>query len=293
MADAEGLRANVADAGAIEAYEFLCFSDSSLDHGLVRKPTREDARRILNFYHQAKAMEKVAYFVAQCEAGVGRSQAVVAALHRVEGRDNRDILRAGTYNRALYRLLLEEAGIEPEPEPLVSIVIRLKYTLNHLQSFLNCMDRQRYSRWEVVAVTDGPLLYASPCHPKVRLISTSEAKGRWGHPYRQVGIDAAEGEWIGLSNDDNYYVPGYIEQMTFAGMEHEADLVFCQLLHSHAGWRLVRPGVDLGGFLARRELVRRVEWRGDKFDSDRRYIESLQRLSRNTVVVERPLFIHN
>lgn len=227
--------------------EQLVFSDASLDYGTVRKPTLEDAQKILSAYLVAKGMG-CRMFIAQCEAGVGRSQGVVAALLELEGETEgvKEIKRMGTYNRLLYRLILEAAGRTVPADPLVSMVIRLKYPESRFEAFIHSMKRQRWDRIEVVAVTDGPLDEGKDAEDIreafesaqvwVTVIETAEAKGRWGHPYRQLGIDAAQGEWIGLSNDDNYYVPGFIEQMVNAGEEHGADLVLCETLHSYSGW---------------------------------------------------------
>ncbi len=129
---------------------------------------------------------------------------------------------------------------------------------------------------------------------RVRLVETERARGNWGHPYRQQGIDSARGELIGLSNDDNYYVPGYLEQMVNALERERAELAMCDMLHSYWGWRLLRAGHDLGSWIARRELVLRTPWEGEDFFSDARYLERLKKNAGDRIaVVDRPLFIHN
>ena len=298
MADDPGLLVPKHEPGAA-----LVFNDTNLDYGVVRKPTREDAAAILEAYQRAKG-EGCSTFIAQCEAGVGRSPAVVAALLTLEGDTSgaKEIMRMGTYNRLLYRLILEAAGKEVPADPLVSMVIRLKYPVDRFVSFIASMERQRWESIEVVAVSDGSLFpwtktnlkmsYAST-KVEINVIETEETKGRWGHPYRQLGIDAAYGKWIGLSNDDNYYVPGFIEQMIGAAEDANADLVICDMLHSYSGWERVAAGGDLGCFLARRELIRQVPWEGDDLKADRRFLQGLVDRCRNVAIVNRPLFIHN
>jgi hypothetical protein len=95
-----------------------------------------------------------------------------------------------------------------------------------------------------------------------------------------------------LSNDDNYYVPGYLEQM-LAALD-EADIAMCQALHSYSGWGVVPAGTDLGSWIARAALVRQVPWTGQDFTSDRDYLQSLVALAPGRVaMVQRPLFVHN
>jgi Glycosyl transferase family 2 len=266
------------------------------------RPTPEIAGNIQEFWRAVKG--RVTRFVCQCENGVGLCQGVVAALVELDGIDPKPILRRGTYNRLLYRLILETAGKQPVPEPLVSIVCRISYPFDRFQAFMLCMERQRYTNWQVVAVTDGPRddvarYVQSREDAKVHLIQTAERVGHWGHPYRQQGIDAAQGEIIGLQNDDNYLVPGFLEQLVWA-IQDGADLVLCDTVHSYLAWASYRvearrSSCDLGAFLVRAGLIRQVKWPGNDQESDGEFIEGLAALAgRNKIAcIRRPLFIHN
>jgi GT2 family glycosyltransferase len=178
--------------------------------------------------------------------------------------------------------------------------VRIKYAPDRLKLFILSMQRQRYDNWELVAVTDGPneaatRMVTETNDPRIRLIETEKRLGRWGNPYRQRGLDACRGDYIGMSNDDNYYVPGYIEQMLNA-LGGTADVVLCQALHSYSGWSVVPAGAgtDLGAWIARASLVRKVPWSGQDFSSDLDYLMSLLALAPGRVAtVARPLFIHN
>ncbi len=217
---------------------------------------------------------------------------------KIRGADPSPVLRRGTYNRQLYGLILEAAGQPLSPPPLVSLAVRVKYAADRLHLFLLSMARQRHSRWEVIAVTDGPngdarQLVERFGDARVRLIETAEARGRWGHPHRQLGLDACGGDFIGISNDDNYYVPGYLEQMVFALESSGADLALCRMLHSYTGWSVTPAGGDLGCWLAKQELVRQVRWPGNEFTSDQDHIRALTANAKRVVEVPRPLFVHN
>src|SRR5208282_1678416 len=110
----------------------------------------------------------------------------------------------------------------------------------------------------------------------VNVNQTHVKKSRLGPPFRQVGLDACPGEYIGLSNDDNYYAPGYLEQMLFAMEDEGAPMACCDMLMSYHGWVHITTGVeplsqDLGCWIARADLVKSVPWRGEAFVSDTDY----------------------
>lgn len=242
--------------------------------------------------------------VCQCDAGTGRSQATAAALLNVAGQfalaDR--VISQGTYNRPWYRLLMGAAGLEIPREPLVSVVVRLKYPPDRARALLHSLDRQRWDNWEAVLVTDGPedpdVLYWA--RREVRCLYTEKRLGRWGHPYRQLGIDAARGEWICLANDDNYYVPGFLEQMVGAGTREGADLVICDMLHRYHSWNVTRSSLDgpeistdVAAWMARADLVKSTPWPGSEFTSDGEYVAALAAKAKRVAHVQRPLVVKN
>ncbi|HTW95648.1 MAG TPA: glycosyltransferase family A protein, partial [Tepidisphaeraceae bacterium] len=242
----------------------LIFNDASDAFQIVRPPNAEDGKRIAEF--AARQLKSgTPNLILQCQMGIGRSYGAFAALLKILGTNYDEFTGLGTYNRSLYRYVLATVGMMPDPEPTVSMAVRVKYDPERLHLFLLSMRRQRYDNWEVIAVTDGPnvpakRLVESIGDSRIKLIQTDRALGRWGHPHRQIGIDACKGEWIGLSNDDNYYVPGYFEQMVRAG--RNADIVMCPFLHSYFAWAAQAPGTDLGAWIARSSLIRQTPWAG-------------------------------
>lgn len=254
----------------------LSFYDALPDSGL-QCATIEDAHKILGFWRDYANLS----LVAQCEAGCGRSHAVIAAILEIIGHPNASKVRQnGTYNRHLYGLLMEAYG-KPVIEPLVSVVCRVKYHTDRLHAFMLSMERQRYTNWEVIAVSDGPFppfVSGLPSH-RFRTIS-ADKKGCWGHGGRQQGIDAAAGEYIALANDDNYLTPGFIEQMVHALQENNRKAALCDFLSKYQGYQPVSPSPEVGScdlacFMAHRSLFEKVKWEGMDFEADGRFISRL------------------
>jgi len=283
-----------APMGAAAVLDCVFHDVTECGPGYIRPPAVGDALQIRDF---AMAHESLPRLVVCCTAGVGRSQAVVAALTRIRGGDPRPIIRQGTYNRLLYRLLLESACVPIEPDPLVSMVVRVKYYEDRLQAFILCMERQRYENWEIIAVTDSPTLPHCVLGYKesvVKVITVDKPLGRWGHPYRQLGIDAARGEYIGLNNDDNLLCPGFLEQLVFAAKDTGYPMAACQMIHRYSGWSVVPAGTDLACWIAHRDLVRQAKWPGNEFTSDQDYFTELLGLAGGRCAeVRRPLVMKN
>jgi predicted protein tyrosine phosphatase len=276
--------------------------DISADAANLVTPTSDHARAIVAFGQQCRTLDRD--ILAICEAGAGRSAAIAAGLCHVIGAPPsaaREVLRKGTYNRRLYRLICAAAGMPVTPDAKVSIAVRIKYPLDRLQAFVACLRRQRWSHWECIAVTDGPNWEAAKWiwdlnDGRVVCIQTEHHRGRWGHPWRQVGIDACTGDYISLQNDDNYLTPGFMEQSVMALEDDDADVCLVNYLHSYKGWEACRSEVgssDLGAWLARAALVHDTPWDGDEFDSDNTYLSRLAEKARRVTTVTNCLFVHN
>jgi hypothetical protein len=277
----------------------LSFHDAAGDASWAVRPDIQDARQVLAFVRG----DSTGTVVCQCDAGAGRSVATAAALTRIAGRDDRPLRIHGRYDRGWYRLLLIAAGLEPDPEPLVSLAVRVKYPPDRLQALLLSLRRQRYTNWQAIAVTDGPDVEAAAMvkamgDGRVTVLQTAERKGRWGHPHRREGLEACQGAFVGMANDDDYYVPGYLEQMVNALEWNSADLALCYMAHGYHGWSACiasageQSSGDVGNWIARAELVKANPWEGDQFDSDQKYIRRLAAAGRVTIV-KRPLHVKN
>lgn len=180
----------------------------------------------------------------------------------------------------------------------------------HRQALLNatvaCLRAQTHSAWSALIVHDGPLdaksrafLGSLEC-PRVSCYASKERLQQFGHPHRQATIRmlAPNCQWLGLTNDDNYYVPTYLEWLVSRGEETKADLVYTDMVHSHKAWKPIstspkRGHLDLGGFLVRSEMARRVSFDNYGFAGDGDWINRLVSLTKKVQKVQATLFVHN
>ncbi len=176
-----------------------------------------------------------------------------------------------------------------------------------LSCLLHSFVAQTYQNWVMLVVHDGPLedkatTAAMPDDPRIKFVSTKNRKKDFGHPHRQWAIDEliAQGcDWLGLTNEDNFYVPVYLEWMLSAGTAGNAHFVHCDMVHSHKLWKPMqtrpqRGHLDLGGFLVRADLTRKVKFDKFTFSGDGDYIGRLVKSQKCRVVkVPATLFVHN
>ncbi len=149
---------------------------------------------------------------------------------------------------------------------------------------------------------DGPYESSQkPRPPGVVWYETEERKQQFGHAHRQGAIERlmSQGcEWIGLTNQDNYYVPTYLEWMVAEAQEKKAEFVYCDCVHSHKKWKplsaQVRRGhIDLGSFLVHRSVAAKIKFDKFTFAGDWDYISRLVRAAKRHAHVAASLFVHN
>lgn len=179
-----------------------------------------------------------------------------------------------------------------------------------LRSLIASFRAQTYPHWRMLVVHDGPttadvsefLAGLTASDPRVATATTPERKQKFGHPYRQFAVDGLAGscEWLLLTNDDNYYVPVFLEWLVSEGERPPGhSFVHCDMVHSHQSWRQMttRPArgkLDLGGFIVRSALAKQVPFDNTSFAGDGDWINRLAAKAKKGVRhVAATLFVHN
>lgn len=180
--------------------------------------------------------------------------------------------------------------------------------LDSLLCLLHSFKAQTWPHWEAIVIHDGPIKNPT-AKAKIEqvdkfgkgviwLIETEERKGQFGHPYRHLGIRHAPGHYIGLSNDDNYYAPVYFEWMLSEIQAVDAQLAYCDMIHSHRQWQVIkaqpkRGFIDAGNWLVSANIAKTTPWTDMGFSGDWTYFKALHAKAKRVVRVPAPLFVHN
>ena len=174
---------------------------------------------------------------------------------------------------------------------------------------ISSLIEQDYSNWKLLLVHDGPLAdFTSEAevllqHPNVELVSTEYRANDWGHTPRQRGFEILSarprGDFLVVTNSDNYYVPGFLRTMLSAFNE-STQFAYCDMVHDYYHWRniptkLEYSKVDCGCLMARTDLALGVGWNHNTYEADWQYVHQLlNRCSTKSIEkIPAPLFVHN
>ena len=121
---------------------------------------------------------------------------------------------------------------------MVSVIIPCYNSFQWMERCIAALERQSYRSFEVIVVddasTDGSYesLNELTVSFPLQVIRLEENRGP-GHA-RNVGIEAAKGDWIAFCDADDWYADDFIEKMIEATERDGADLVICDNSHDYA-----------------------------------------------------------
>lgn len=189
-------------------------------------------------------------------------------------------------------------------EKKVSIVCVTYERPLELKVLIGCMKVQTWQNFELLIYHDGPsertrkVIFEYTDDPRIKYFETEERLNCFGHNMRGIGMQAATGDYIGLTNDDNYYAPVYLEAMLYQLQQHDTDVAYCNMIHSHLGWRPLqtRPvvgGIDAGGWVGKSNIIKATPWRDMGFCGDGTFVTDLVANGARFKKVEGYYFVHN
>ena len=75
------------------------------------------------------------------------------------------------------------------------------------------------------------------CPTRIEYLTTEKRFNDYGHSLRDMGLKNIKGEYVLLTNADNYFIPKTIEFINEIFIEHQPEVVIFDMIHSHK-----RPG---------------------------------------------------
>lgn len=180
----------------------------------------------------------------------------------------------------------------------------------HTRILIDCFLVQTDPRWKMTVVHDGPAsdemkkVLALYDDPRISFISTETREGNWGHANRRMMlqlINGDSGDFVLITNNDNYYVPFFVKLM-LEEAKPDVSLIYCDFLHHNYHFdivisRLKQNFIDMGAFIVEIKLAQSVGFIHDVPASDGLFAEECaarcMELRLKTVHIPKVLFSHN
>jgi len=205
----------------------------------------------------------------------------------------------------------------PVGAPLIEVVCVAYRRPGPLKVLVRSFLEQTAKNWKLTVWHDGPdaeferLLrgFAGEDPARIAWRCTPERHNDWGHTLRDLGLRESTGDFILLTNDDNYYVPRTVEFLTRTIRQDVPDVVLFDMVHSYD-----QPGgvqqpaynvfetefaayrIDIGTAIVRGELARAAGFRDRSQNGDQTYFEDVFRAKGDGLRVaklHKVLFVHN
>lgn len=170
-----------------------------------------------------------------------------------------------------------------------------------LKGLMQALKLQTYRDWSARIVHDGEWGY-EPLFGTSRYWTyyTPKRENKFGHNCREYGrLKMNPGaRWAMFTNGDNYYTPVFLEAMVSALQQQNADLAYCNVVHSHKLWMpmktaMRRGQVDIGCWICRADWIRETPFDGREFASDWFYLEQILKRKPKLAKVDGYHMVHN
>jgi len=179
-----------------------------------------------------------------------------------------------------------------------------------LRIMIDCLLTQTNPNWELHIIHDGPAsdkikkIISSYCDPRIKFEETPKRLGQYGHPNRNYGLSKLafnHKDFVLITNDDNYYVPKFVEYM-FNAAKTQVGMVYCDTVHNYINYDVLQTHIkvgqiDMGSFIVRVDVAKKVGFDSVKVEADGIYAVKCSEYCRKSNLrirsIKRPLFIHN
>lgn len=139
-----------------------------------------------------------------------------------------------------------------DSQPLVSVVIPTYRRAALVAVAVRSVLAQSYANLEVLVISDGP---DAETREATARLAADDARLRYLElpenvgpaQARNVGVQAAQGEWIAFLDDDDEWLPAKLEhQMALADAAHPERMITCRSLYRHSGRDDTWPDAPIG-----------------------------------------------
>lgn len=146
-------------------------------------------------------------------------------------------------------------------EALISVIIPVYNVEHYLRQCLNSVVGQTYRNLEILIINDGSTDGSgSICdeYKKDGRVRVFHTENRGLSVARNLGLDEAQGEWVGFVDSDDWIEPDMYECLIVVAEKTDADVTECGVLREHPGRTVEhkRKILEMSGMESVRSLLR-------------------------------------
>lgn len=202
--------------------------------------------------------------------------------------------------------------------PKIHIIAVAYMRFPELIVFVQSILNQTSTDWFLTVMHDGPSIeferimadYVKQNPGRLEFFCSANRFNDYGHSLRDIGLKNIRGEYVMLTNADNYLIPKAVEYLVSAIHETSADVIIYDMVHSHnnPGMRPLpaysyfetsynRGSIDIGAAIVAKKLAETAGFRDRSHDADATYFEDVlaakNGLNLQVAKIPRVLFVHN
>lgn len=172
---------------------------------------------------------------------------------------------------------------------------------------IESLQAQTHKNWKLYLIHDGPNetglkeYIESVNDERIIYHETESRSSNWGHSIRSEWLQKVKGDFVVITNQDNYHVPVFIEYM-LRGFTPDTVATYCSdMVHSYKAWQIIpcslrRGFLDCAGVMVRLDKAKETGWNDiTSHSADWFYFEGLIKKynPRSFKIVKGCLLIHN
>lgn len=202
--------------------------------------------------------------------------------------------------------------------PKIHVIAVAYQKFGQLKVFVQSWLNQSQDNWMLTVIHDGPndefdlimVDYKQQAPEKISFSNTENRFNDYGHSLRDLGLRNIRGDYVLLTNADNYFIPRAIEFVNEVFIVHRPDVVIFDMVHSHdlPGKRNLpaysffetsfkRNSIDMSAAIVKSYLAEKAGFRDKTFAGDATYFEDVVKAkypeSLSFAKIRRILFVHN
>jgi len=186
---------------------------------------------------------------------------------------------------------------------------------HEIEVILNSLLVQRIPNWNAIVLHDGynkkfediVSKYTSVWKNIIYLYSPTR-ESKWGHNLRNLAIQHIKTDWVVNTNDDNYYVPIFTEEISKA-IKTNPDIIYYPCIHNHPRKdnsngtdyglftpQLKRGFIDFGQFVIKTSDLQQFKINENKPAADGELVDNIVNkygINIKANYINKCLFVHN